>query len=164
MNEDQLELVTDIVRAYVSNNSVRPADLPQLIADVSASLAALVAPPAEPAEERQPAVNPKKSVFPDHIISLENGKRFKSLKRHLSTLGMTPDEYRAKWSLPRDYPMVAADYASRRSELAKQIGLGRKPKAAEEGIAAPVEAAAPAEDKETAAKPRRARAKKAAEA
>lgn len=162
MNEDQLELVTDIVRAYVSNNSVRPADLPQLIADVSAALAALTAPAAAPVEERQPAVNPKKSVFPDHIISLENGKRFKSLKRHLSTLGMTPDEYRSKWGLARDYPMVAADYASRRSELAKQIGLGRKPKEPQVD-AAPAEAAIPA-DKAEAAKPRRARAKKTAEA
>lgn len=159
MNDNQLEFVTDIVTAYVSNNSVRPADLPQLIADVSASLAALSAPAAPPVEERQPAVNPKKSVFPDYIVSLENGKRFKSLKRHLSTLGMTPDEYRAKWGLARDYPMVAADYASRRSELAKQIGLGRKPKSADEGAPAADEVA-PAEEAEAPVKAKRTRAKK----
>jgi predicted transcriptional regulator len=133
VNEDQLELVADIVKAYVSNNALRAGELPKLIADVSASLSALSAPPAAPAMELTPAVNPKRSVFADHILSLENGKPFKSLKRHLSTLGMTPDDYRRKWGLPSDYPMVAADYASKRSELARRIGLGRKDRDPGEG-------------------------------
>ncbi|WP_185975191.1 MucR family transcriptional regulator [Mesorhizobium sp. WSM4310] len=126
-NEIELiELTADIVAAYVSNNPVPVADLPNLIAIVNVALLGVGQPTIEPAAELIPAVNPKKSVFPDHIISLEDGRKFKSMKRHLGLLGMTPDEYRAKWGLARDYPMVAPDYAAQRSVLAKAIGLGRK--------------------------------------
>jgi predicted transcriptional regulator len=128
-NDFQIELTADVVAAYVKNNPVPVSELPALIASVAASLNGLVNGVATPAEEPQkPAVSIKKSVTPDYIISLETGKRFKSLKRHLMTsYGMTPDEYRAKWNLPSDYPMVAPNYAAARSELAKSLGLGRKP-------------------------------------
>lgn len=120
------ELTADIVSAFVSNNAVPVANLPELIASVHTSLSGLSHPVPAPAAELVPAVNPKKSVFPDYIVSLEDGRKFKSMKRHLGLLGMTPNEYRAKWSLPRDYPMVAPTYAATRSALAKSIGLGRK--------------------------------------
>jgi len=125
-DETFIELTASIVAAYVTNNSVQAANLPSLIESVHAAVAGLgkVAEPQAPA--RAPAVNPKKSVFPDYIISLEDGRRFKSMKRHLGLLGMTPDEYRTKWNLPRDYPMVAPDYTAARSALAKKSGLGRK--------------------------------------
>ena len=119
-----IELTADIVAAYVRNNPVPAAQLPDLIASVNASVRKLEGPVVRPVEELVPAVHPKKSVFPDHIICLEDGKRFKSLKRHISALGMTPDEYRAKWSLPSDYPMVAPNYSATRSALAKASGLG----------------------------------------
>jgi predicted transcriptional regulator len=128
-NDLQIELTTDIVAAYVSNNPVPISALPELIASIAASLNGLVngAAPAEP-EPQNPAVPIKKSVTPDYIVSLEDGKPFKSLKRHLMTsYGMTPDEYRAKWNLPSDYPMVAPNYSKARSALAKSAGLGRKP-------------------------------------
>lgn len=122
------ELTAEIVAAYVANNSVQAANLPALIASVHTAVTGLVTPSAPPAPE--PAVNPKRSVHADHIVCLEDGKRFKSLKRHLMTHhGMSPSEYRSKWSLPADYPMVAPNYAEARSELAKRMGLGRKPKA-----------------------------------
>jgi predicted transcriptional regulator len=121
-----IELTADLVAAYVSNNPLPVAALPDLISSVHASLAGLTGPVEPPAEPRNPAVNPKKSVFPDYIVSLEDGRRFKSLRRHLGTLGMTPDQYRAKWSLPGDYPMVAPNYSATRSALAKSLGLGRK--------------------------------------
>jgi predicted transcriptional regulator len=122
------ELTADIVSAYVSNNSIRPEDLPSLIGDVHSALQRAPSNEAEPAAEPQsPAVPIKKSVTPDYIISLENGQKFKSLKRHLmNAYGMTPAEYRAKWGLPKGYPMVAPNYAKSRSELAKSLGLGRK--------------------------------------
>jgi predicted transcriptional regulator len=122
------ELTAEIVSAYVRNNPVPAANLAELIATVHTAVAGL-SPSARPAiEAPTPAVNPKKSVHPDYIISLEDGKRFKSLKRHLATHhGLTPDEYRRKWSLPADYPMVAPNYAATRSKLAKKMGLGRKP-------------------------------------
>ncbi|CDX34653.1 Transcriptional regulatory protein ros [Mesorhizobium plurifarium] len=123
-----IALTADIVSAYVSNNPVPVASLPDLIASVNLSLAKVRQPavPEKPAQE--PAVNPKRSVFPDYIICLENGKKFKSLKRHLGVhYGLTPDEYREKWGLARDYPMVAPNYAEQRSALAKASGLGRKP-------------------------------------
>jgi predicted transcriptional regulator len=125
--ENFTELAAHIVSAYVANNSVPAADLPDLIATVHQAVSGL-SQPKEPAVEPQvPAVNPKRSVYPDYIISLEDGKRFKSLKRHLmSHYGMSPEEYRAKWNLPADYPMVAPNYATARSELAKKMGLGRK--------------------------------------
>ncbi|NGO51593.1 MucR family transcriptional regulator [Allomesorhizobium camelthorni] len=129
-NDFQIELTADIVAAYVKNNPVPVSALPDLIASVAASLNGLVngTAPAEVVEPQKPAVPVKKSVTPDYIISLEDGTRFKSLKRHLmSSHGMTPDEYRAKWNLPKDYPMVAPNYAAARSDMAKAIGLGRKP-------------------------------------
>lgn len=126
-----LELTAHIVAAYVEKNSMPVAGLSDLIASVSASIAGLSGQPAAPAETLTPAVNPKKSVFPDYIVSLEDGKQFKSLKRALmSRYGLTPDQYRAKWNLPRDYPMVAPNYAASRSALAKKLGLGRKPASA----------------------------------
>ncbi|MBN9548952.1 MAG: MucR family transcriptional regulator [Alphaproteobacteria bacterium] len=123
-----IELTADIVSAYVSNNAVPVASLSELIESVNSSLAK-IGHPAEPDKPAQaPAVNPKRSVFPDYIVCLEDGKKFKSLKRHLNVhYGLTPDEYREKWSLPKDYPMVAPNYAAARSEMAKAIGLGRKP-------------------------------------
>lgn len=125
-----IELTADIVSAYVSNNAVPVASLSELIESVNSSLSR-IGKPTEPEKQPQvPAVNPKRSVFPDYIVSLEDGKKFKSLKRHLSVhYGLTPDEYREKWGLPKDYPMVAPNYAAVRSEMAKAIGLGRKPAA-----------------------------------
>lgn len=126
---DLVELTTDLVSAYVSNNPVPLADLPSLIEQVHQALSNLeTGVKASPPEEKPvPAVPIKKSITPDYLICLENGKKFKSLKRHLSSQhGMTPDEYRAKWNLPADYPMVAPGYAAARSQLAKEMGLGRK--------------------------------------
>jgi len=129
-----IELTTDLVAAYVSNNPVPVADLPNLIEQVHATLERVggsVAVEADP-PARKPAVPIKRSVTPDFIISLEDGRKFKSLKRHLAThYGMTPDDYRAKWGLPADYPMVAPNYAAARSALAKTMGLGRKPQQTE---------------------------------
>lgn len=124
-----LELTVEIVSAYVSNNEVAAAELPALIASVARSLNELagISTKAEAPEPPKPAVPIKKSVTPDYIISLEDGKKFKSLKRALSArYGMTPDQYRAKWGLPADYPMVAPNYSAARSDLAKKLGLGRK--------------------------------------
>lgn len=124
-----IELTADVVAAYVSNNSVAAGDLSALITQVHNTLKTLEtgAPVEQPQEELKPAVSIKKSVTPDYIISLEDGKKFKSLKRHLSThYGMSPADYRAKWGLPADYPMVAPNYAAARSALAKTMGLGRK--------------------------------------
>ena len=126
-----IELTADVVSAYVSNNPVPVADLPALIGQVHAALKATAGSSvsAEEPEALKPAVSIKKSVMADYIICLDDGKKFKSLKRHLSThYGLTPDEYRAKWGLPADYPMVAPNYAATRSALAKTMGLGRKPK------------------------------------
>ena len=122
---DYTTLSADIVSAYVSKNSVRPSDLPDLIASVHSALQALNVPQQAAPEKREPPVSIKKSITPDHLISLEDGKRYKSLKRHLRGRGLTPDEYRQKWGLPHDYPMVAANYAKQRSELAKSLGLGQ---------------------------------------
>lgn len=121
------ELTADIVSAFVSNNSVQVSSLPDLITSVHQSLSGLRQPVAVPAAALFPAVNPKKSVFPDYIICLEDGKKFKSLRRRLGQVyGLTPDAYRAKWGLPSDYPMVAPNYSATRSALAKATGLGRK--------------------------------------
>ncbi len=127
-NSELLELTTSIVSAYVSNNNVQPSDLVDLIASTYAALAKLDAGPAPaPAAALVPAVPIRKSVTPDAIICLEDGKKFKSLKRHLNTsYGLTPEKYRVKWGLPVDYPMVAPAYAEARSALAKSMGLGRK--------------------------------------
>lgn len=113
--------------AHVSNNSVAIGDLPLLIANVHSSLAGLGNVDEPPASKQEPAVSICASVKPDYIVCLEDGKKLKMLKRHLSTAyGMTPDEYRAKWGLSKDYPMVAPNYAAMRADLAKQIGLGKK--------------------------------------
>jgi len=123
-----LELTTEIVSAHVGNNNVALGDLPTIIQDVYKTLSTLGATPAAP-ERPRPAVPMKKSVFPDYIICLEDGKKLKMLKRHLKTAyDMTPEEYREKWALPSDYPMVAPNYAKHRSKLAKKIGLGTKPR------------------------------------
>src|SRR5262245_19634218 len=124
---DLVGMAAEIVSAFVSANPVAPQDIPGLIRTVHAALAEVSGAPAaalEPAQE--PAVAVKKSVTPDYIICLEYGKKFKSLNRHLRTrYGMTPDEYRTKWALPHDYPMVAPNYAKERSNLAKRMGLGQ---------------------------------------
>ena len=125
---DLLALTSEIVSAHVGNNAVQNQDLPQLIESVFHTLSALKTGPKEPQVEQKPAVPIKKSVTDDYIICLEDGKKLKMLKRHLNTAyGMTPEEYRAKWNLPPDYPMVAPNYSKKRKDLAKKIGLGRKP-------------------------------------
>jgi predicted transcriptional regulator len=123
-----IELAADIVSAYVSNNSVPSADLPTLIHEIHTALVKVSGGIVEaPVEAPKPAVPLKKSVTPDYIICLEDGKKFKSLKRHLRTqYNMTPEQYREKWGLPVDYPMVAPNYAKARSELAKEMGLGQQ--------------------------------------
>ncbi len=122
------ELAADIVSAYVTKNSVPVGELPALIGNVHLALTKLgSAPEQAQAEALTPAVSVKKSITPDFIICLEDGKKFKSLKRHLRTAyNLTPDQYRARWSLPYDYPMVAPNYAAARSELAKSMGLGQQ--------------------------------------
>ena len=137
-----IELSAEIVSAYVSKNSVPAADLPSLLNSVYAALTKTAqTQKEEPKAELVPAVSVRKSVTPDAIICLEDGKSFKSLKRHLrTTYDMTPEQYRAKWNLPHDYPMVAPNYAKARSELAKTMGLGQQRRKK----VAPVEAAAPA--------------------
>lgn len=124
---DYLTLSVDIVSAFVSNNPVPAPELPSLIAAVHATLHGLSQPAAAVAEELRPAVPVRRSVQPDFIVCLEDGKKFKSLKRHLRThYNMTPDAYRQKWGLPPDYPMVAPNYAAARSSLAKSMGLGHQ--------------------------------------
>ncbi|AMN53018.1 MULTISPECIES: MucR family transcriptional regulator [Stappiaceae] len=125
-----IDLTADIVSAYVSNNTVASTDLPGLINEVYGALQRTASTSTEPEPEPlKPAVPVKKSVMPDYIICLEDGKKFKSLKRHLRThYNMTPEEYREKWDLGADYPMVAPNYAAARSELAKKMGLGQQRK------------------------------------
>ena len=124
---DVLSLTAKIVSAHIGNNQVAAEALPTLIQAVYQSLSTVGEVEVKP-EAPTPAVPWKKSVFPDFIVCLEDGKKLKMLKRHLKTsYNLTPDDYRAKWGLPKDYPMVAPSYASKRSELAKSIGLGRKP-------------------------------------
>ncbi|MBO6947694.1 MAG: MucR family transcriptional regulator [Rhodospirillales bacterium] len=124
---DLLELTSEIVSAHASNNTVAANDLPQIIKDVYATLQNL-GNDAQPEVRPEPAVPVKKSITPDYIVCLEDGKQLKMLKRHLKTsYNMTPEEYRERWGLPADYPMVAPNYAKKRSSLAKKIGLGRKP-------------------------------------
>ncbi len=127
VNEMLITLTADIVTAHVANNNVDGETLPSLIQNVYGALAGLGA--EEEAEARpEPAVSVRASVKSDHLVCLEDGKKMKMLKRHLMTdHGLTPDEYRERWNLPADYPMVAPDYANKRRELAKKIGLGRKP-------------------------------------
>jgi predicted transcriptional regulator len=125
--EDILKLASDIVAAYVSNNPVPVGDLPAMIKSVHSTLGGLSgAPGGEFVTGQKPAVPIKKSMTPDYLICLEDGKKLKMLKRYLrSRYKLTPDQYRMKWGLPADYPMVASNYAARRSEFAKKIGLGR---------------------------------------
>jgi predicted transcriptional regulator len=164
-NSEAVELTADIVAAYVSNNSVSAADLPQLIQQVHGALTqAASGASAEPPPPLTPAVPIKKSVTPDYLISLEDGRKYKSLKRHLNTRGMSPDEYRTKWGLPKDYPMVAANYSAQRSSLAKTLGLGRGGRGGS-AEAAPAEAAptpAPAAEEKPAPAKRGGRRKAAA--
>ena len=152
--EQQLDfasITADIVSSYVTNNSVHRAELPNVIASVHAALQSLIAPKQDEPERPQPIVPIRKSITPDFLISLEDGKKYKTLKRHLGKLGLTAEEYRAKWGLPADYPMVAPSYAAKRSELARSSGLGqlRRKTAAkaavnsDEKVTAPVEASKP---------------------
>ena len=125
---DLTHLTAHVVGAYVSQNPLSPGDLPKVIADVYAALAGLGGMPAEPEPARTPAVPVRRSIQPDALTCLECGKKFKSLKRHLMTHHeLTPQQYRERWSLSRDYPMVAPNYSATRSGLAKAAGLGRKP-------------------------------------
>ena len=127
MQETLVTLTADIVAAHVSNNSVAVSDLPLLIQNVHGALAGLGTPTEEPAAPQEPAVSIRASIKPDYIVCLEDGKKLKMLKRHLMThYQMTPEEYRNKWKLPADYPMVAPNYAEQRRSLAKKIGLGTK--------------------------------------
>ena len=122
-----LALVAQIVSAHCSSQTVEAEALPALIHQVHAALTQVDQPEQISTEKPEPAVHPKKSVFPDYIVCLEDGKKLKMMKRHLKTAyGMTPEQYREKWDLPSNYPMVAPNYAERRSVLARQIGLGRK--------------------------------------
>jgi len=129
---NSIELAAEVVAAYVSNNPLPKSDLPDLILAVHSSLERLGSEPERAlpqAEAKSPAVPIRRSVTPDYLICLEDGRRFKSLRRHLGGLGLTPEQYREKWKLPSDYPMVAPNYAAQRSALARKIGLGQKPKA-----------------------------------
>jgi predicted transcriptional regulator len=124
-----IELTAEIVAAYVSNNSVAANDLPNVISQVHAALGGATMPTEEVVEKPKPAVSVRRSIQNDYLICLEDGQKFKSLKRHLMThYGLTPEQYREKWDLPADYPMVAPSYAEARSRLAKEMGLGQKRK------------------------------------
>ena len=129
---DFIEMTAGIVSAYVTTNTVAVSDLPALIRSVHHALAGTGGQATPTAAAREPAVAVKRSITPDYIVCLEDGRRFKSLKRHLRTqYDLSPEQYRAKWGLPKDYPMVAPNYAQARSDLAKQMGLGqggRKPR------------------------------------
>ena len=128
LQETMITLTADIVAAHVSNNSVSVNDLPTLIANIHGALTGLTGPaPVEPAAKQEPAVSIRASIKPDYVVCLEDGKKLKMLKRHLMThYNMTPEQYRTKWGLPADYPMVAPNYAEQRRTLAKSIGLGTK--------------------------------------
>ena len=124
-----IELASQIVAAYVGRNTVEQADLPKLISEVHRALERLSGPPAgkDEGHEPKPAVSVRKSITPDYLVCLEDGKKFKSLKRHLRThFNLSPEQYREKWNLPADYPMVAQNYANSRSKLAKNMGLGQR--------------------------------------
>jgi predicted transcriptional regulator len=129
-----IDLIADIVSAYVSNNRLAPADLPSFIHSVHGALSAIHPPAAPPEQTRLPAASIRKTIGEDYLICLEDGLKFKSLKRHLRTkYALSPEGYRAKWGLPPDYPMVAPTYAAARSALAKKIGLGQAGKGAPTG-------------------------------
>lgn len=158
-----LELTADIVSAFVSNHAMRASEVGELISSVYSSLKQIGEPKVEeePVAAPTPATSIKKSITDDYLICLDDGKRFKSLKRHLSRLGMTPAEYRAKWGLPSNYPMVAPGYAAKRSELAKATGLGRKGATAEDATVADDAEVPPANDAMPEPAKRRAAAKSA---
>ncbi len=125
-HDELLRMTTDVVSAYLAQNRLVAVDVPRIIDTVYASFAGLNAGGTAIAAETKPAVAIRRSVMPDHIVCLEDGKKLKMLKRHLrTTYGLSPEEYRAKWGLPADYPMVAPNYAAQRSDFAKKIGLGR---------------------------------------
>ena len=129
VNQDLLGLTAEIVSAHVSNNPVSISDLPSLIQEVYRTLSNMGAPAPVAADKPQPAVPVKKSITPEYLVCLEDGKKLKMLKRHLKTaFNLTPEQYREKWGLPADYPMVAPNYTKHRSSLAKRIGLGTKPR------------------------------------
>src|ERR671913_1174881 len=157
---DLTALTAEVVSAYVANNSLRPADIPDLIDSVHRALQSLSAQPKAEPEKREPPVSIRKSITPDFLISLEDGRRYKSLKRHLNGRGLSPEQYREKWGLPRDYPMVAPNYAKQRSELAKALGLGQ----IRRGRAAGSVAAAQAESTPEPTKAARGRRKRTVEA
>ncbi|MBS1035877.1 MucR family transcriptional regulator [Gluconobacter cerinus] len=137
---DLLPLTADIVAAYLSQNELSADQLPALIRSVHDALATPSTPETVAEEAPTPAVNPKRSVFPDYIICLEDGKKLKMLRRHLKTAyNMTPEEYRARWGLPREYPMVAPSYSEQRSSLAREIGLGSTTRATSAPASAPQE-------------------------
>ena len=126
---DLVELSTEVVAAYVSNNPLPRSDLPSLIQAVHSAVERLgkgIEDPPTQAGTQTPAVPIRKSITPDFLICLEDGKRFKSLRRHLRRIGLTPEQYREKWGLPSDYPIVAPNYSAQRSAMAKKIGLGQK--------------------------------------
>jgi predicted transcriptional regulator len=133
MSKSTAELAAELVGSFVSHNSVPKSELPELIQNVHDRLKQIETGPQTPApklEPKTPAVSVRKSITPDYLICLDDGRRFKSLRRHLTTLGMTPEQYRVRWDLPKDYPMVAPNYASVRSALAKKLGLGQARKKA----------------------------------
>jgi predicted transcriptional regulator len=148
---DYTSITADIVSSYVANKSVHRSDLSSIIAAVHAALKGLTAPTQAEPEKPEPRVSIRKSVTPDFLINLEDGKKYKTLKRHLRNFGLTAEEYRAKWGLPTAYPMVASNYAAKRSELARSSGLGQQRRkttakavvATEETVRAPVETAKP---------------------
>ncbi|MGC9269374.1 MucR family transcriptional regulator [Acidiphilium sp.] len=151
-NSHLLDLTAQIIAAHVSHNSVTTDMLPALIRDVYQSLSGTETPVVEVAPPPEPAVNPKKSVFNDYIICLEDGKKLKMLRRHLkSAYNLTPEQYRERWQLPAEYPMVAPSYAKQRSNLAKKIGLGTKPAIAAPAAPAPAAPAPTSRKKKDAA-------------
>ncbi len=122
---DLTTLTAEVVSAYVAKNALPPADIPDLIGSVHRAIQGLSAPQQAEPEKREPPVPIKKSITPEFLISLEDGRRYKTLRRHLKGRGLTPEQYRGKWGLPLDYPMVAPNYAKQRSELARTSGLGQ---------------------------------------
>ncbi|HEV7873587.1 MAG TPA: MucR family transcriptional regulator [Enterovirga sp.] len=153
-SQDLVELTSEIVSAYVTHNKVSSEDLPGVITSVHGALQGLDKAKQREPEKPTPMVPIKKSITADYLISLEDGKRYKSLKRHLSGRGLTPPQYREKWGLPKDYPMVAPNYAQQRSELAKALGLGQQRRKRPTDTP-PAEAAQPAAGEEGAPAPRR---------
>ena len=131
-NSNLTELTADIVSAYVAKNGVRPEDLTALIGTVFSALSGVGSAPVQQ-EKPQAPMSWKKAIKPDYIVSFEDGKHYKSMKRHLTRLGMTPEQYREKWGLPRDFPMVAPNYSAARSEMARKVGLGQKGRGARKG-------------------------------